>query len=162
MSEFEIPTATQDLPAPGPKAIKVFYLLAPLWFLVEWLFWPGFRAGPVVGHSPLALLAFYAMETAIGAAYWAGSAYAEKIATLENLVYLTAIIIRVFLGPLRIFLAVNSSPAQADSMATEYVAAMPGELFSAAQLVFFVYRAWYGEALRAAFRGPPGPLRTRR
>jgi len=74
----------------GLRVIKAYYYLAPLWCVLEVLVWPGLRAGPMTGDSPVLVGLFYTMEGAVAAGFWTGFWAAEHIALAENLVYLAA------------------------------------------------------------------------
>ena len=65
-----------------------FYLLAPLWFVLEQFFWPNLRAGVLTGGSLAGNLAFYGAEAGLGAALYLGWRYSGAAAIAENSVQL--------------------------------------------------------------------------
>jgi hypothetical protein len=68
---------------------KAYYYLVPAWCILEALFFPGMRAGVLVGRSLIGVAVFYTLEGGIASALWIGSPMAEGLALVENLVYLT-------------------------------------------------------------------------
>lgn len=125
------------------RLIKGYYYLVPVWFLIEAFLLPGVRAGVLVGRSFWGLLGFYAVEGVIGAGFWKGSPYAGWAALAENVVYLTASIYFILLGPLDIALAIGSDMTRTTQMSDNYLRALPGEMFSACQVTWTLYRIIY-------------------
>ncbi|MFA5137928.1 MAG: hypothetical protein WC728_01755 [Elusimicrobiota bacterium] len=67
---------------------KAYYYMVPLWCVLEALFFPGMRAGALVGSSLIGVAVFYTLEGGIASAFWTGSSMAEGLALAENLLYL--------------------------------------------------------------------------
>lgn len=118
------------------KAVKGYYYLVPLWWLLESFLWPGLRAGPVVGSGLWARAGFFALEGLIGAAYWRGLPVADTAAFFENLVCLIGVCRTVLLGPLDIGLNLERDPF----MAQAYVASLPGVFYSGFSAVITLKR----------------------
>ena len=116
------------------KAARGYYYLAPLWFLAERLFWPGFRSGAFVGRSLLGAAAFYAAEGALGAAFWRANPWASRLALAENVAYLVAIMRRVLLTPLDVAAALDVDPDAAQALAGSYQGFLFGVLIAGFQI----------------------------
>ncbi|MEW5905487.1 MAG: hypothetical protein AB1734_01765 [Elusimicrobiota bacterium] len=117
--------------------LDYFYLLAPAWLALELTLWPGFRAG-VFSSSAAGVAAFYAMEAAIGAAFYFRSKWAVPAALLENVVYLAAAVRFVVFTPLDI--AASAETADLAAAGASYRAALPGILYSAFYCAFRLRR----------------------
>jgi hypothetical protein len=117
--------------------LDYFYLLAPAWLALELTLWPGFRAG-VLSHSAGWIIVFYAMEAAIGAAFYFRSRFAATAALLENVAYLTAAVNYIILSPMHI--AGSAETADMAAAGASYRAALPGILYSAFYCVFRLRR----------------------
>ena len=119
----------------GLKLLNSFYYLAPLWFLLETFFWPGFRAGPVTGGGHWATAGFYTVEAGLGAALWFRLPGATAAALLENVAYLVLLFKYILFAPADAALALDADGAGIAAFAKSYSAAMPGMLYSAAHVV---------------------------
>ncbi len=122
------------------KYLNRYYYLAPLWFLVEIIFWPGFRAGIIFGNSTAGIAAFYAVETGIAVAVYRKSPYADFSAFAENMIYLIFAFKYIIFAPLDIAMNLESNSAGAGAMIAGYRASLPGIIFSAAHAVFNLKR----------------------
>ena len=129
---------------PEKSLLNSFYYLAPLWFLVETLVWPNFRAGVVLGAGLWASAGFYAVEAGLGAALWMRLPYAGLCALVENVIYLVFVIKFVLLGPVDIASSLAADSAGADTMARNYISALPGVLYSAAHVTLRIRKALEG------------------
>ena len=125
-------------------ALNIFYYLAPLWFAVEAFFWPNFRAGIVSGPGMFGLAAFYSVEAGLGAALWFKLPYAGLSALAENIVYLVFVIKFIVLTPLDIAMNLGDGVANADAMARNYSAAMPGIIYSGFHVVYKIKKTLGG------------------
>lgn len=123
------------------KKLDYFYLLAPAWLALELTLWPGFRAGVFSGSAGW-ITAFYAMEAAIGAAFYFRLKWAAPAALLENVVYLVAAVKFVVFTPMDIALSVETIDMAAAG--ASYRAALPGILYSAFYCAFRLRRGFAG------------------
>lgn len=121
--------------------LDYFYLLAPAWLALELTLWPGFRAG-VFSSSAAGVAAFYAMEAAIGAAFYFRSKWAAPAALIENAVYLAAAARFVIFTPLDIAASVEAADIAAAG--ASYRAALPGIIYSAFYCAFRLRRSFAG------------------
>jgi len=129
---------------PKKSLLNSFYYLAPLWFLVETLFWPNFRAGVVFGAGLWGSAGFYAVEAGIGAALWMRLPYAALGALAENVIYLIFVVKFVLIGPMDIASSLAADVQGADAMARNYASAMPGIIYSAAHVTLRIRKALGG------------------
>lgn len=130
------------------KVIKGYYYLAPVWFILEVLVWPGLRAGPIVGNSMGGAALFYAIEAAIGGAFWMGLPSAEALAFLQNIVQLISIFRYILFTPMDIALNIDTNVAWAASASDAYAKAIPGAIFSGFQIVHALRKGLgYGKRL---------------
>ena len=109
-----------------------FFYLAPLWFLLETMFWPGFRAGVVTGGSGWGNLLFYSVEAGLGAAIWYRLPYANAGALVENVIYLIFVIKFILLSPLDAAMAMEGDMPRAMEIISNYRASLPGVIYSMA------------------------------
>ncbi|MBU2529669.1 MAG: hypothetical protein KKD35_01415 [Elusimicrobia bacterium] len=112
-----------------------FYYLAPLWFIVEIFFWPGFRAGLIFGNSFMGSLAFYSIEAGLGAAIYFKLPYGNLSAFIENVLYLLFAMKFILFMPLDIALAIDEDTTAAVNMAQHYKAALPGMIYSGFHII---------------------------
>jgi hypothetical protein len=112
-----------------------FYYLAPLWFIVEIFFWPGFRAGLIFGNSFMGSLAFYGIEAGLGAAIYFKLPFANLSTFIENIIYLLFAMKFILLMPLDIALAIDEDTRTAVNMTHAYKAALPGMIYSGFHII---------------------------
>ncbi|MCG2726698.1 MAG: hypothetical protein L6420_10715 [Elusimicrobia bacterium] len=113
-----------------------FYYLAPLWFIVEISFWPGFRSGMIFGNSFFGSLVFYGIEAGLGAAIYFKLSYANLSAFAENIIYLLFAMKFILFTPLDIALAIGEDTTAAVNMSQNYKAALPGIIYSCFHVIF--------------------------
>jgi hypothetical protein len=118
------------------SALNFFYYLAPLWFVLEALVWPNFRAGVVFGPGVWGNAAFYSVEAGLGAALWFKLPYANLSALVENIAYLIFALKFILFTPLDIALTLEDGLPQTAQLARTYPAALPGILYSALHVVY--------------------------
>ncbi len=116
--------------------LNYFYYAAPLWFVVEQFFWPNLRAGVLTGGSLGGNLAFYGMETGLGAALYFKLAYARPAALIENTAQLIFFFKSILLAPLDMALAIDGDTDAVAGSASAYAAALPGALYSCVHIIF--------------------------
>ncbi|MBI5209068.1 MAG: hypothetical protein HY927_03750 [Elusimicrobia bacterium] len=132
---------------PDPELLgRLFYYLAPVWFLVEAVSWPNFRAGAVTGGSGLGNFLFYALEAGIGAGFWCGRPWAGQAALAENILYLAATFIAIATAPLRLASAITANGTDAASMARHAGAPSVGIAFSVFFVAYAVRQFFHGRA----------------
>ena len=117
------------------KLLNWFFYLAPVWFLVETLFWPGFRAGVVTGGNVWGNAVFYSVEAGLGAAIRYKLPCAETGALIENVLYLVFVLKFILFAPWDIALSMDGDPSGAAKMINSYRASLPGMLYSMVYLV---------------------------
>jgi hypothetical protein len=120
---------TQDV-SDRSSVLDYFYYLAPLWFLAETFFWPGFRSGVIFGGSTAGSAAFYAAEWGIGFALWRRLRYAEVTALAENALYLLFAVKFVLYAPLDAASALAAGDDVAAEFTRNYAASLPGIIYS--------------------------------
>lgn len=118
------------------RGLDWFYYAAPLWFLLEQFFWPNLRAGVVTGGSLAGNLAFYGAEWGIGAALFFGLRWARPAALCENAVQLVFFLKYIIFSHLDVAASLDADPEGAQAAAGAYAAALPGALWSCAQIIF--------------------------
>ena len=117
------------------ELLNKYYYFAPVWLLAEHFLFPGFRAGAVVGQGFLPQAAFYGVEAAIGAAYWYKLPLANPAALAQNVACLVFYFKFIVFGPMDAAQALIDGLPGAEQMGRHYAAALPGAIFSAAQVV---------------------------
>lgn len=115
--------------------LDYFYYAAPLWFVLEQFFWPNLRAGVLTGGSLGGNLAFYGLETGLGAALYFRLGFARPAALTENTVQLVFFLKYILLAPLDMALAIDGDTDAVARSASAYAAALPGALYSCVHIV---------------------------